>query len=499
MDSRISLTVDDATARVQRLAASLLELGLRSGDVVAVFSPNCVEYFEIMLAAMLTGVNYIPVNWHWSPFELAYVLGDAEPKLLFIDTVLGEAAVTGISAAGYQGTTIVLGAAVDQIADQISYERLLLGHSHGPSLGDPMEMGLPMFYTSGTTGKPKGVRASSAAASMNVSQFSHAYNLRIGTPSLGSTLLDGPIYHSGQWLYAFLPLLGGSRTYIQPQFDPEATLAAIERFAITNLHLVPTQFVRMLKLTPQTRSKYDLSSLKRVWHGAAPCPPGVKAEILDLFGDVVTEYYGSTELGVNTMIDGAQWRDKPGSIGRPVAGVEIRIFSDSGEEVPLGSIGTIAVRSPRSFYYHNEPAKTESAHIADGFVTVGDVGYFDRDGYLYLSDRKIDMIISGGVNIYPAEVEAVIHQHPDVLDVAVVGIPDDEYGESVLAQVSLCNPRGDHEVLQDEIVTLCRALLAHYKAPRRVEVVDEIPRSLAGKILKHEIRAPYWEGHTRRI
>ncbi|MDA8262818.1 MAG: AMP-binding protein [Actinomycetota bacterium] len=496
-DPQRSLTAAEVVARVGALSAWMGKQGIGPGEVIAVFSRNRVEYYEAIIAASLLGVSYIPVNWHWSHGELAYVLGDANPRALFVDPSLAEVASMAVAEAGYGGRVLVLeGEGADPT--WAPYEEAAAGQA-ALSLGDPAEFGMPMFYTSGTTGRPKGVRGTVTASPVMLSQFVAAYTTGLGMPRRGNTLLDGPIYHSAQWLFSTLPLLAGSSVFIQGRFDPEATLAAVERNRITNIHLVPTQFVRILKLSKETISSYDLSSIQVIWHGGAPCPPAVKDAILDLFADHVVEYYGSTELGVNTMISAAEWRRKRGSVGRAIPNVDLRIFGEDGEELPQGESGIVAARSQRSFHYHNEPGKTESARIGDGFSTVGDIGYLDEEGYLFISDRKIDMIISGGVNIYPAEIEAVIHTHPKVLDTAVIGIPDDEFGESVLALVSLTDKEEDAAEIEREVITLCREQLAHYKAPRRVQVVDEIPRSLAGKILKAQLRAPYWEGLDRRI
>lgn len=499
VDSRSSLSRHESLARVTNLLGALQEHDIAPDDLIAIFSFNRVEYMETLLAATVGGIRYTPINWHSSAQELSYILSDAQPKALFVDSQLFEIAGNAIALSGYSGIVFEYGD--HQLADaigSISYEDAILH----PGVQDDLEetvFGTPMFYTSGTTGKPKGVRGSLLPPGTTLSAFALAYNARIGTPRPGVTLLDGPIYHSGQWLYAFLPMLWGSSTIIQGKFDALETLRAIERFKITNIHLVPTQFVRILKLDPEARSSFDLSSLVKIWHGAAPCPPVVKAEIIELFGDCVTEYYGSTELGVNTMITASEAAAKPGSIGKAVPGVEVAILNDDGEPVAAGVPGIIAARSQRSFHYHNEPDKTKSTMIGEGYFTVGDIGYLDEDGYLFISDRKIDMIISGGVNIYPAEIEAVFHRHPDVLDVAVIGIPDDEFGESVLAIVSVVDPEKATDELATELADFCRAHLSGYKVPRKIEFSGEIPRSLAGKILKTQIRVPYWTNTSRKI
>ncbi|MDA8373794.1 MAG: AMP-binding protein [Actinomycetota bacterium] len=496
-DPRRTLSAAEVATRAGGLAAWVGKQGVSAGDVVAVFSHNRAEYYEVIIASSLLGVSYIPVNWHWSHSELAYVLQDASPGVLFVDPSLAEVASLGIRESGYRGRVVALQGEGSDPSWQ-PYEEVVSG-GPVPELGDPLGFGMPMFYTSGTTGRPKGVQGTATALPLTLSQFVMAYSAGLGMPRHGRALLDGPVYHSAQWLFSAVPLLAGSSVFIQGRFDPEATLAAIERHRITSIHMVPTQFVRILKLPKEVIGSYDLSTIQVIWHGGAPCPPAVKDGILEVFGDHVVEYYGSTELGVNTMISPEEWRRKRGSVGRAMPNVDLRIFGEDGEELPQGRSGVVAARGQRSFHYHNEPGKTEAARIGDGFSTVGDVGYLDEEGYLFISDRKIDMIISGGVNIYPAEIEAVIHTHPRVLDTAVIGVPDDEFGESVLALVSVTAGEIDEYELEREVIDLCRDQLAHYKAPRHVKVVEEIPRSLAGKILKAQLRAPYWEGLSRRI
>ncbi len=499
VDGRRSISRFDSISRVINLVGSLQSREILADDLIAIFSFNRVEYMETLLAATVGGVRYTPINWHSSTQELSYILSDAAPKALFVDPALFEVASKAIQQSAFSGVVYVYGDHEEaNDVETVNYEAAI-ENANFPDDVDETVFGTPMFYTSGTTGRPKGVRGSLLPPGTTLANFSVAYNSRIGTPPFGVTLLDGPIYHSGQWLYAFLPMLAGSSTVIQGKFDALETLRAIERWKVTNIHLVPTQFIRILKLDEELRRSFDYSSLVKVWHGAAPCPPVVKSQIIELFGDCVTEYYGSTELGVNTMISADEAVKKPGSIGKAVPGVDIAILGEDGEPLPRGIPGIIATRSQRSFFYHNEPDKTKATMIGDRYSTVGDIGYMDEDGYLFISDRKIDMIISGGVNIYPAEIEAVIHRHPDVLDVAVIGIPDDEFGESVLALVSPVDPKRADEALAAELVDLCKENLSGYKVPRRIDFVGEIPRSLAGKILKHQIRAPYWSDTSRKI
>jgi long-chain acyl-CoA synthetase len=320
-------------------------------------------------------------------------------------------------------------------------------------------------------------------------------------PSDGATLLCGPVYHSAQWAFSFLPLLTGSRIVMRHRFVPEETLEIIDRHAITNVHLVPTQFHRLLRADEAARQAFSGESLQIVWHGAAPCPPQVKRGMIDWWGPVVAEYYGSTEGSIVTTASAAEWLERPGTVGKCSPMVEVTIRGDEGEILPPGQSGQIYVKNlmGSDFEYHGEPAKTAEVHLEPGTFTFGDIGYLDDAGYLFLSDRKIDMIISGGVNIYPAEIEAVLVTHPAVEDAAVFGIPNEEFGEEVKAAVTLRPGHRPDEALAAELIAHCREHLAGYKAPRSIDFEDELPRSETGKLYKRLLRDRYWQNSERRI
>jgi long-chain acyl-CoA synthetase len=288
---------------------------------------------------------------------------------------------------------------------------------------------------------------------------------------------------------------------LQHRFDAAELLELVDEHGITNLHLVPTQMSRLLDLPDERREAFDGGSLRSVLHGAAPCPPSVKRAVIEWWGPVVTEYYGGTEGGFLAVISAEEWLERPGSVGRPLPVVEVRIVGDDGCELAPGETGEIWFRNllGSDFEYHRAPDKTAAAHREGGFGTLGDVGHLDEDGYLHLSDRKIDMVVSGGVNIYPAEVEGVLAEHPAVADVAVFGIPDDDMGESVHAAVSLRSGRSWDESLRAELDEWCRANLAGFKRPRSYEVHDELPRVEAGKLAKRQLRDPWWVGRDRSI
>lgn len=314
----------------------------------------------------------------------------------------------------------------------------------------------------------------------------------------GTTYLCGPVYHSAQWAFSFLPLLAGSRILMRNRFDAAESLQLIDEFKVTNSHLVPTQFHRLLRLEDNVKRSFSGASLEVIWHGAAPCPPEVKRRMIDWWGPVISEYYGSTEGAIVTTVDSPAWLAHPGTVGKATATAEITIRDDADNVRPTGEAGQIYVKSltGSDFEYHNEPEKTASVHLEPGTYTFGDIGYLDEDGYLYLSDRKIDMIISGGVNIYPAEIEAVLIDMPGVRDCAIFGIPDEEYGEQLCAYIEPIDGAPlDAESVRDYL----RERIANYKVPKLVEFRAELPREDTGKIFKRRLRDPYWRDTGRNI
>jgi long-chain acyl-CoA synthetase len=346
-----------------------------------------------------------------------------------------------------------------------------------------------MIYTSGTTGNPKGVER----AAPTPEQLGRLEALRplwwgLGTGEAATVLMNGPMYHSAPNNYGISAVRVGADIVLQPRFDPEDLLRLIERHRITHMHIVPTMFVRLLRLAPETRARYDLSSLKFVVHGAAPCPASVKAAMIAWWGDVIYEYYGSTEFGVATHISPSEARRKPGSVGRALPGVNIAIVDERRRPVAPGEIGEIFVGSDNvpAFTYRGRPESRREVDL-DGLVTCGDVGYFDADGYLFLSDRKRDMVISGGVNIYPAEIEAALIAYPGIKDCAVFGLPDEEFGEILHA----CIVPADESPVLDiaELRAHLEARLARYKIPRRFELVETLPREDSGKLFKRKLQA----------
>ena len=490
--------------RVNRLVNGLRAAGLSSGDTLAVIVGNRREWFETAMAAAHGGWTYVPVNWHWVADELAYVLEDAQVDAVVADGRYTDAVNAALADPRAAGVRLVVGIDAPSVTagvPVVDYETLLTGASADEP--DEQRLGGPMFYTSGTTGRPKGVRGSLLGNNDMTPDVMTlvARGFTSIFPVPGTTLLCGPFYHSAQYAFSFLPLIAGSAVVMQHKYDAAGVLDLIDRHGVTNTHVVPTQMKRLVDLPDSVKAGFDGSSLAVVLHGAAPCSPSVKRALIDWWGPKITEYYGSTEGSVVTMITSEEWLAKGGSVGRPLATVDVLVIDEDGNEVPVGQEGTLYFRNKMgmTFQYHNDPDKTAAVHLAPGVATSGDVGYLDDDGYLWLSDRRIDMIISGGVNIYPAEIEGVLQGHPDVADAAVIGVPDEEFGEQVKAIVALRDGVAPSPEVAAALIAHCRELLAGYKAPRTVDFVDVIPRSEAGKIQKRLLRDPYWAGRDRRI
>ena len=490
--------------RTNRLVNALRGLGLSDGDTVALMSSNRREFFEVFAASGHGSWIVVPVNWHWVADELAYVIENSGAAAVIVD----ERFVDVAAAARRDPRTaacahwIVIGDGGGDLADDYtSYEELVAAAS--PAEPERQGMGGPMFYTSGTTGFPKGVRTSLIQIGVTpalMQLISGSFTEMLGLPVGGVTFLSGPAYHSAQWVFSMFPLLAGGTIVMRHHFDAREMLELIDDLGVTNVHLVPTQFIRLLKLPDEVRRSFDGSSLREVYHGAAPCSSAVKRQMLEWWGPIVHEYYGGTEGGFLSLIRGEDWLGKPGSLGRPLDSVEMRILDDGHQPVPVGTSGQIWFRSKlgSDFEYHDDPTKTAQAHL-DGWGTLGDIGYFDADGHLFMSDRKIDMVISGGVNIYPAEIEGVLVAHPAVADAAVFGIPDDEMGEQVKAVVEPTVGYAASDDLAAELIAHVREHLAGYKAPRSVDFVEQLPRQETGKLYKRLLRDPYWEGTGRSI
>ncbi|HUR72876.1 MAG TPA: acyl-CoA synthetase [Sporichthya sp.] len=477
-----------------RLAHVFADAGLRRGDVVGLLTDNRLEAFEVYWAALRSGLYFTAVNHHLATEEAEYILRDAGVKALVVSAGKAELAAAVRDAASDGGAVVAL-AYGGPVPGYDDYSAALAGASTDPLPDQPR--GSMMLYSSGTTGRPKGVRPPLSHRQVSepgdpLVQLNHdVYGIDADTVYLS----PAPIYHSAPVKWCHSVHAYGGTVVMMERFDAEGALRAIDEQHVTHAQFVPTMLIRILKLDPAVRARYDTSSLRVAVHAAAPCPVEVKQAIIAEWGPVVWEYYGSTEsLGV-TIIDSAQALAKPGSVGRPVLGVLHICDSDSpaGDELPTGEVGTVYFERAEllgkgglPFRYHNDDERTKSAqHPAHPtWGTVGDLGYVDEDGYLFLTDRKAFLIISGGVNIYPQEVENVLALHPAVHDVAVVGVPDAEMGESVAAYVELPPGVDGSPELAAELRTFVRSRIAHYKAPRTVTFVDSLPRTPTGKLVK---------------
>ena len=464
-------TFGELDGQARDLAHELAAVGVRRGDRVAVLVPNSCEFFVATHAIGRLGAIVVPVNVHFKADEAGWIVSDS-----------GATAV--VASEGLLG-------ALDGVPDP---PRLVVEEgwpTDQPEVGPPEVIGdgwpTTMAYTSGTTGRPKGVamgpddvrrRAAGAAAG----------GQRWGLDEHDVHLMVGPAYHSGPSYWAQMHLAFGASVVVMRRWDAAEALALIERHRVTTTHMVPANFQRILALPDAVRNRFDLSSLKMVVHAAAPCPVPLKRAFMEFVGaEKVWEYYGASEGG-GTVISPEEWLERPGSVGKPYPGNEFVILDDDGHPLPPGEVGTVWVKPlDSSFEYHNDPEKTAAQHRAE-FFTVGDAGYLDEDGYLYLADRTSDMVICGGVNIYPREIEECILVHPDVVDCAVLGIPDDEWGEVLYA---LVQPRPDAALDADAVVDWVRDRLADYKRPRVVEFVDELPRDPNGKVRKPRLREAY--------
>jgi len=483
------MTYADLEERSAALAGALHDLGLRKGDVVAMVADNAAECFVIYWACTRSGLYITPVNRNLSADEVAYIVDDSDAKVLIASAGVAAIAAQALPKVDGLAGAFAFGGPVEGYA---SYEDLLAGTS--TRLAD-MPRGSDMMYSSGTTGRPKGVKQ--AMLPIQVTEPGDPIaGLLGGAFKIGPTdvyLQPAPIYHAAPLKWASAVQALGGTVVMMEKFDAEGALAAIEKYGVTCAQFVPTMFVRMLQLSDEVRARYDVSSLRLAVHAAAPCPAEVKQAMIDWWGPIIFEYYGATEQNGITFVSTPEWLNKRGSVGKAMIGI-LHICDEAGRELPAGEVGTVFFeRDARPFDYHKDPDKTDEAtHPEHGtWTAVGDMGYVDEDGYLFLTDRKAFMIISGGVNIYPAEVEAVLTLHPKIYDVAVIGVPDAEMGQSVKAVVQLKDPSEASDEVAREIIEYTRERIARFKAPRTVDFTDEIPRLPTGKLLKRELEKRY--------
>ena len=478
-----SLLFGELESRSRQLVALFAARGLGPGSHVAILLDNQLHYLEACWAAQRSGMYLTPINWHLGGDEAGYILADCEATALVTTARLAPLVERLGSYADAVQVRLVLDGAIAGFED---YEAAIAGCEDGFRVGETE--GAYMFYSSGTTGRPKGIQpplgdVPFGTGGMLDTLVRAMYGFRPGM----TYLCPAPMYHAAPIGWSMAAQRAGGTVVVMDKFEPEAALAAIERYRVTHVQFVPTHFVRMLKLKPAVRDAYDLSSLEMVVHAAAPCPVEVKNQMLDWFGPIVHEYYsGSEGLGF-CAVGPEEWRQRPGTVGKSVTTV-VHIAGDDGEELPPGEIGQIWFEATNRFEYHNDPEKTAAVFNDKGWGTLGDVGYLDADGFLFLTDRLSHMIISGGVNIYPQEIEDTLIVHPSVADAAVIGVPDEEMGESVLAVIQAADPDVDQEALTELLRAFCRERLAGFKCPRTYVFRSELPRLPTGKLLKRKLR-----------
>ncbi len=482
---------DEFEANWRRSAAALQAQGIGDRDVVALMTRNSPEALELIVAVRHLGAQWCPVNWHFKSDEVAYILGNSGAKLFIADADLLDA-LTDLQP-GAARTYSLRGTHPGTPA----WEALRDGCEPITTPAAPPRGA--MFYTSGTTGRPKGIvrnamTPAQVQASLELRQL--AYGIEPGMRAL----VNAPMYHSAPNSYALGIAQVDGTLYMEARFDAERTLQLIDQHRLTHAYLVPTMYVRMLALPAEVRAKYDLSSMTMVASTGSPCPPDVKRAMIEWWGPVINECYGSSELGYMTLLTSEQALRKPGSAGQKLAGVTLKILDDEGRELPNGTPGLIYIDQPNFAdfsYVGNEKAR--AAMERGGLKTMGDVGYLDDDGFLFIVDRQADMVISGGVNIYPVEIESVLHGMPGVADCAVFGIPDDEFGESLAAAVQPDGSDAGAGLSADAVRAWLHERIAGYKVPRVVTFHDSLPREDSGKLFKRKLREPYWAGRSRRV
>jgi long-chain acyl-CoA synthetase len=491
-----AVTYGELAAAADRIGRGLQALGLRPGDAVTGLLPNSTQALALTFAALEAGLYIVPVNWHLTAPEIAYILGDSGTGAFvaherFAGTATAAADEAGISA----GMRFAVGD-IDGFAPLDA-----LGADGTTGRPDPKAAGALMVYTSGTSGRPKGVRRPLTGEDPDkVPLASPWFFALFGLKPFDDHvhLCCSPLYHTAVLNFATISLQLGHPVVLMDRFEPQEMLRLIDKHKATHSHMVPTQFRRLLALPEQVRGEYDMSSLRAMIHGAAPCPHEVKRRMLDWWGPVVIEYYAASEGG-GTAITAADWLERPGSVGKAWPGSEVRVFDPEGNDMPAAEPGLVYMRmGTATFDYYKDEQKTLASR-ARGMFTVGDIGYLDEDGYLYLCDRGSDLIISGGVNIYPAEIESELACHPAVADVAVFGIPHDEWGEEIKAVVEPAHGSEPGQELTAELLAFLGGRLAKFKLPRTIDYVSELPRDPNGKLYKRRLRDPYWAGRDRAI
>jgi len=485
-----ALSYGGLAGRAHQIVHGMRAMGVAAGDAIALVLGNDVHMVAWMLAASEAGWRYSTLNPMLSAVEVAGIAAHSGAKALVVDTDYAERA-------GSVTTPDVLVSVGGELPGYISQEKLLAGQPQ--TLPENRRYGMPVIYTSGTTGRPKAILrdmpdVDPSAMADGMKLFAHAFRFE---PLTGAHLISAGMHHGGCQGFFLAALHVGQPLVIMRRFDPEQTLELIEKFAVTTAYMVPTQFVRLLRLPEEVKARYDVSSLKVIVHSAAPCPMEIKRQMIDWWGPVIWETYGGTE-GAATIAKPHHWSAKPGTVGRPVRGVTVTIRDDDGVELAAGEVGNVYIDSGEQRFRYDDAEQTAKIHRGSAF-TLGDVGYLDADGFLFIVDRVKDMIITGGTNVYPAEVEAILLANPKVGDAVVVGAPDPEWGEQVRAVVELVPDVAPTDELAAELIAYCRERLASYKCPRVVEFRDSLPRTETGKLSKVSIRDELWAGLDRHV
>lgn len=483
----------ELNARANQLVRLLRKRGLKSGDAVALLAHNGPEFAEVWAATQRAGFRLTAVNWHQSPDVVAYIVDNCDARALVASGRFAAAASAALTVSDKLTVKLAFAGTIEGFDD---YEAALAAEDD--SNIEDSEPGSTMLYTSGTTGRPKGVYRRTRPV---VSQLTTICNETAKwNPETDLSLLTGPLYHAAPLGINFvIPINAGVGVLLMDKWDAEETLRLIEQHKATHTHLVPTMMHRMLQLPDAVRKKYDISSMRWIIHGAAPCPAHLKQAMMEWFGPVIYEYYSSTEGG-GVFVGPHEWLNKPGTVGKPVPGVEVKLLDTDGNLVPQGQEGLIYVKAPTTgrFEYYKEPGKTDASYRGDWF-TLGDMGRFDADGDLFLTGRTAELIISGGVNIYPVEIDEVLIRHPDIADAAVVGVPNEDWGEEIKAVVELKTGVQPGPDTIQSILDFAKERLPGFQRPRTIDFVDALPRNAAGKVLRAQVRAPYWVGRSKSI
>jgi long-chain acyl-CoA synthetase len=490
-----SWSAGEILAGSNRLVHALRARGLEEGDPVATLAANGSELIQTLLAVFQAGWQYVPLNTHLTAAEVAHILADSGARALVADQRYAGVAHAAAEAAGVPHDGRI---AVGGIPGFAPWQEVVAGHPG--TTPDGRVAGQFMQYTSGTTGRPKAVQRELPRLDPEtwVTLFSGnmtRYDIEPGGDAVH--LVTSPMYHMAPLSFGYFSLHFEHTVVLMEQWDAERALQLIERHRVTDVHMVPTQLHRLMALPEEVRARYDVSSLRQVIHAAAPCPVELKRRLFDWLGPVIYEFYGATEGG-GTIARPQDWLAHPGTVGCPWPGADVKILDDDGNELPARTVGTVYLKLMGEFAYKGDPDKT-AANRRGEYFTVGDMGELDEEGFLYLRDRKIDMIISGGVNVYPAEVEAALLSHPKVGDAAVFGVPDDDWGEEVKAVVEPAPGIEPSDELAADLLAHCAVALARYKCPRSVDFTAAMPRDPNGKLYKRTLRDPYWTGRERRI